>query len=487
MKKIPSKSEITSCDKIRFSLPWTLRFFICIAVLSCRHEEDPLSFITSDEFFLEARDAQAAVDAIYQSINSGSSIYSYEYITVNAMASDIGTYEGGDINIGELVTFSITPHNQILHKIWSELYEGINTANHAIHNIPAAPLSEPEKMPLIAEARFLRAMFYFDLMRFFGGVPIVKESFTTLGENYLVPRASVDSLQQFLEQEFTYCFENLPRTNNPGRPINITAAAYLAKFYLTIGEYTRAFQASRTVIQSSLFSLLPDYANLFTISAQNTPEDIWSVNINESDPILINHSTLPKLLYGTGFFKPTESYFTSFVDQDRRKEVTFFNEITKQGQTMEVGPHIGKFWDSVADADGGPSGMDLHLIRYADILLCHAEAINELRNGTNAESLQAINLVRARSRFNGNETLDILPDLGRMGKEAFRHAILEERARELGWEGHRWFDLVRMGLLKVKVEEAKSEIIVEDKHSLFPIPSKEFLINPNIGSQNPGY
>ena len=136
---------------------------------------------------------------------------------------------------------------------------------------------------------------------------------------------------------------------------------------------------------------------------------------------------------------------------------------------------------------GGVSANDLALIRVADVMLLHCEAINELRNGSNTEALGVINQVRARARFDGETEQFVLPDLGQLNKEAFTNAILDERARELGFEGHRWFDLVRMEVLKNRVESAKPGVIVSEKHHLLPIPQGEFLLNPNLGSQNPGY
>ncbi len=465
-----------------------LLIVVLVALLpSCRYEEDALSHITPDEFFLEARDAQSALDAIYHHLHRGSSIYGEPYHLINSMASDLGRYVGQNLEIDELATFNISAGNKVLEQVWQGLYAGINTANFAIENIPITPISDGEKNELVAEARFLRAIFYFDLMRLFGGVPISRTSITELSQNYALPRADLDSVQQFVQEEFTFAFENLPSTNNPGRPTNITAAAFLAKFYATISEFNRAFQASRVVIQSGRFGLLPDYATLFSNQAQQSSESVWSININLDDPNVLTRSMLPREYFGNGTWRPTDGFVGLFDPLDRRSSVTLLTEVLNDvGEVQVIEPHIGKFWERSTDP-GSASTVDLHLIRYADILLLHAEIINELRNGSNAEALQAINQVRARARFDGAEVLPILPDLSRMSKEAFLDVILEERARELGWEGQRWFDLVRTGQLKRLVETAKPGTSVEEKHRLFPIPSSEFILNPNIGNQNPGY
>ena len=462
--------------------------FIIATIGACSLHEDPLSFITPDEFFLEDRDAQAAVDAIYSHINSGESIYAQYYWLVNAMASDLGTSDGLDPDIAEFANFTLTPQNGIIKFLWRGLYKGINAANYAIENIDSAPLSENEKLFLLAEARFLRAFFYFDLIRFFGEVPLIRETALQLNETVQPEQASMDTLYQFLERELTYAFENLPAASSPGRPSIYTAAAYLGKFYLTTKNYSRAAQASRIILQSGSYNLLTDYASLYKDNSQNNREFIWSVNLNISDGSKINLMILPESLGGRASLLPTEVFFEAFENQDRRRAVTFLTSYPdSQGNPVTIEPHIIKFWDSNIEVILGRSPVDFPLIRYADIMLMHAEALNELRNGTSTEALNVINAVRARARFDGTTAvLNILPDLMQLNKENFAAAILEERKRELGWEGHRWFDLVRFGKLEEKVSQAKPGIQVSNTHYLFPIPADEIALN-RLLIQNPGY
>ena len=459
-----------------------------IFIFSCSLDEDPVSLITPDEFFHEDRDAQSSIDAIYSFINGGSSIYAKYIWMINAMASDLGVYRGVDPNIAEFASLSVTPHNSILSEVWQGLYGGINAANFAIEHIPEVPISSGEKDAFIAEARFLRAIFYFDLMRLFGGVPLLQQPTTVVSDQYLAARTSLEETAQFIELELTHAFENLPQTNNPGRPISLTAASYLSRFYLTRGEFNKAFQASRAAIQSGRWSLVPDYAEIFSDPSQNNSEDLLSISIDSDDPNPVNELTLPLGMDDLGLVLPTPTYSNGFELLDRRRGVSIFTAyFDTQGTEVMIEPHIGKFWDSDFQPFGSPSATDIPLFRFSDLLLLHCEAINELRNGTNAEALQVINMVRARARYNGVSNEQVLPDLTRMGKEEFKRAILEERRRELGWEGHRWFDLVRMGVLKENVEAAKPGIVVEDRYDVFPIPQREFVINPNLGSQNPGY
>ena len=456
-----------------------LSILILLNALGCSYDEDPLSLITPDEFLLESRDAQSSVDAIYHYVHGGSGVYAKYYGIVQGLHADLGWYRGSNLDLNEFASFNVSPTNNILGELWTMLYQAIGAANFAIANIPATPSSDAEKSALITEARFLRAMFYFDLMRYFGGVPLIAVPFEMYGDNYFAPRSDLPALQQFIQDEFMFCLENLPNSGEPGRPIALSAAAFLAKFYLTTGDYNRAFQATRLLIRSERFQLVNDYAALFNNAVQNSPEDILSVYINDGDPATINVILLPPEANGRGAIRPTSLFLKSFDPADRRAQIS----LASVGEES----YISKFWDSEADPTGGASPMDMHLIRFADVLLMHAEALNEIRNGSNTESLGAINLVRARARFDGSQNQDILPDLTRLSQADFREAILRERARELAWEGHRWFDLVRLGLLEEAVGAAKPGLQITNKHLLFPIPQKELDLNPGFGGQNPGY
>lgn len=462
----------------------TVIFFFLVA--ACRHDEDPKSFITPDEFFNEDRDAQAAIDAIYHHINTGNSIYSEQYWLLNALFSDLATSDGVNPDLEELSQFRPETDNEIIETLWKGLYEGVAKANYAIRNIPDAPLSEDEKNLFLAEARFLRAFFYFDLVRLFGAVPLVEETPLDINDIEFPARTPADTVFQYLESELNFSFQNLPLTSNPGRPTVYTAAAMLCKLYLTTKNYTRAAQASRFLLQGA-FVLQNDYAGLFRNNSQNNSEIIWSVNLNPGNGSKINFMTLPYVLGGLGRVLPSASFYDSFENLDHRYQVTFLDQYSDMaGNIISIDPHVQKYWDRSAETIIGNSSIDFPLIRFADILLLHAEALNELRNGSSAEALGAINLVRARARFDGSITHDILPDLGRMDKEEFAEAILEERKRELGWEGHRWFDLVRFGQLEQKVKEAKPQSNVSPTHIHLPIPASELRSNKNL-TQNPGY
>jgi hypothetical protein len=157
------------------------------------------------------------------------------------------------------------------------------------------------------------------------------------------------------------------------------------------------------------------------------------------------------------------------------------------GELVDFGrPHVVKYWDRAAEPLVNNTANDLQLIRYSDILLMYAEVLNEENQGSTNAALQAINQVRKRARFADGVERNVLPDLTSMGYEAFREAILEERRKELAWEGQRWFDLKRFGKLEEKVLAAKPGVPVAARHYLMPVPQRERDINSNL-SQNSGY
>lgn len=479
--KIQSLQKRAKAD-IR-SVGWGFLMLVLASIMllsSCDEflKEDPDSLITPEEFFLEAGDAQAAVDAIYTHLG-GNSFYGQYYWLMTSLASDDGVSSGFHPEMAEFSEFSLSPHNPAIAQIWSELYAAIYTANFAVDRVPTAPISEGDATLLVAESRFMRGLLYFDLVRLFGEVPLVREATTDGTTLEAVVSAPIDSLYQFIEADFTFASDNLPTKGTAGRPGAIAAVGFLAKLALTRGEYNRAFQLNRFIIQSNQYSLEADYASLFQVGNNNNSEVLFAIPFGPGDQAPINQRTLsPSMTGQTPWGLPTTDLDTAFSSQDRRATVTLM---------LENGQHyVSKFWDQTAEPDAGPTSNDLPVLRYADILLMHAEAINELRNGSNSEGLAAINAVRERARFDGTQSLDILPNLPSLNYQDFKAAILRERRTEFAWEGHRWFDLIRFGELEQRVQAVKPGSAVSETHRLLPIPQKEIDLNPLL-QQNPGY
>jgi hypothetical protein len=457
-----------------------MRLFIYIGIIifctSCSSflEEADRSLISYDEFFLEERDAQFAVDAIYSHFDANS-FYAKYYWLIPELCSDIGVANVTDPDLQEFSNFTMSPTNKIIESIWSELYAGIQTCNFAIKHIPAAPNAESEKIALLAEARFFRALFHFDLVRFFGDVPLELDFYATDDQSFEKARLSRDSVLTFLAQEFNALSEELPESTQ-GRPVKVTAQAYLVKAYVLLKDYPNAYLTSRMVLSS--LALLDDYADVFKVSQNLNSETIFAISFNSTQRGPMNSEALPESLSGEAITRPTAYHLDAYDLLDRRLSTTFGK--------FEDQVLVTKYWDESLEPSGGETANDLPLLRLPDIMLLHAEIINEVRKSTNAEAIQLMNSIRARARFDGTTIQNILPDLVNMNYDQSKEAILLERQRELAYEGYRWFDLVRTGELENKVALAKPSAGVSAAHYLFPIPQREIEKN-SLLVQNPGY
>jgi hypothetical protein len=238
-----------------------------------------------------------------------------------------------------------------------------------------------------------------------------------------------------------------------------------------------------------VYALHDDYADNFKQANENGQESVFEVQFYEnvnSENARIVISGLPSLQNvfpaGVEMMLPTADLLNTFEEGDYRKDVTFFDSYWQ----YEFEPHVWKYWDrDVYDADEtGQSGANFKVMRYAEILLIYAEALNELNNGPAQAAFDAVNQVRARAR-NGNE--DVLPDLSGLDYQAFREAVWKEKRCETVNEGQRWFDLKRTQRLIERVNAAKGDNAnPQEYHYKFPVPQRERDLNPNL-TQNTGY
>jgi len=422
-------------------------------------------------------DAQSAVDAIYSHLD-GSSIYANTHWQLQALMSDNGYANNLDPDLQQLSDFTLDADNGVVLDIWMQLYTAINTTNFAIENIPNVLLSDSEKNVLIAEARYFRAMFYFDLARYFGGVPLMTTANTSINQEFNIERSHIDSVYALIIDDLDFAQINLSEFASYGRPTNLVASGLLAKVHTERKDYLKAFPLSRGVILSEAFSLLDNYEDVFKINNNVSLEILFSIPLSTESPGPVNTRSLPTALNGRSLDLPTASLYRAFSMNDSRKAVSIITTIINpDSSATEIEPHISKFWDKSAEPNGGPTANNLPILRFSDLLLTHAEIVNELNNGPNSEALYVINLVRVRAG---------LPAFGSMSQTAFRSALLEERRVELAWEGYRWFDLRRFDVLVDAVRQAKPSASVEAFHNLLPIPSVEIAKNPLL-NQNPGY
>lgn len=470
--------------------------FLLIVSSGC---EESLEFevkdrLTLDNFFQTSEDAVASVNAIYDVLGDVH-MYNSSLWLVQDIASDDcdAPSTWNDPNAIQLDHYTVQATNLYITNIWRASYQLISRANLAIHRIPEIDMDETLKSRLMGEARFLRALSYFNLARMFGGVPLILQPESDI-DNYLVPRMDVTLIYDQIILDLEDAAAVLPSSFwnvDKGRATKGAALGILAKVYLTLQQWDLAAGKAAQVMDLQLYSLWEDFKDNFREVNKNGKESVFEVQFYtgeqpENSRIVI--SGLPSIYAfpaGVGMILPTEDLLTSFEEGDYRYEVTFFEEYFYFGNNT-FDPHIWKHWDQDAYPPDktGQSGANFPVMRYAEILLIYAEALNELNQGPTQEAYDAVNQVRARAR-NGNDA--VLPDLAGLSYLEFQAAVLKEKRCETVNEGHRWFDLVRTGNLEAFVKRAKGEKATpQPHHYVFPIPQREIDLNDAL-EQNDNY
>lgn len=488
-----------------------LFLFFIGAFIACGDllKEDPKDQVFVENFFQTENDAIAAVNSIYSILNSTSSaptfggVYHSSYWVVAGLASDeMENRLAGAAELDQLETFTHRPVNSTVYDIWRNAYKGISNANFALGGIPGIAMDEALKNRLLGEARFLRGLLYFELVRMFGDIPLV----LSLDAEITPPRTPKDQVYNQIIEDLNFAVQNLPPSypagNGLGRATRAAADALLAKVYLTTGRWQQSVDHCLAVMNAGNYDLWADFAEAFRLANENGKESVFNIGFGTANNSIsfwevgqFNVRLLPKALSGQipgvnaqGWQAPTQHLYDSFDPQDRRRAVTFLTTINNtDGTTTTVEPHIQKYWDKVGEPGAGNTDMDFPYLRFSDVLLMYAEALNELNNGPNAEAYNAVNKVRKRARFNGVEELPVLPDLQGLSYQEFKDALLLERRKEFVAEGHRWFDLVRFGKLQELTPLAKPGVLPQGYHNLFPVPQEEIDLNPRLLPQNDGY
>ena len=472
---------------------------------SCKKflEENPKGNVTVANFYSTEGDAISAVNSIYgylNSISTGSTAGIYHssfWVTAGLASDELLNNQLGAPQFDQLATFTQTPENSALLEIWSMHYKTITIANIALNRIPQIKMNEALKTRLLGEARFLRGLMYFNLVRMFGAIPLILEENAPLTPAALGVEAVYAQIINDLSTAEAGLPLNYPIGNGRGRATKGAANAILAKVYLTMKDWPNAVSTAKKVIDSEEYALWEDFGNVFKLSSRNGKEAIFSVGFGDAGGAIIFWEAgqflvrlLPPQLSDEGVVNaqgwqiPTQNLYDSYEPDDRRRAVTFITDINGPNGVYQIRPFIQKYWDRGAEPKGNETSNDFPVIRFADVLLIYSEASNEA--GNTAEAHKYINLVRKRARFNGTEYVNAIPDYVGLNKDQMREAILKERRMEFVAEGQRWFDLVRTQTLETKVPLAKPGVVPGAKNYLFPIPQHEIDLNPNL-TQNNGY
>lgn len=474
---------------------------LAVGLVSCKKflEEKPSSSMVAENFYKTAADADAAIVAAYDVLNNQTDVYYRGIYLLGELPTDNAECGQGVANayIFALKGYTYGPVNDRIEVLWTGIYKGIANANVAIDRIPAITMDATKKAKLIAEAKYIRALLYFNLVRLFGPVPLVLHQVTSL-DGVSVPRASRDEVySQIISdlQEGEQNLDSVSTTANNGRAVRAAASGLLSKVYLTLHDYTNARTEAQRVINNTQYGLLPTYADIFAPANRFNKEVLFAIQ-NKGNTgtgngfamaLFLPRSTIPLAGGGTvggnSADVPTVEFYNSFLTGDLRKAKTFFTQYDAGAGLVTFRPHWFKYFDPSAITNLGEGTLNFPIVRFADVLLAYAEAENEI-NGPSAAALDAINQVRRRAYGKSINTPDATIDLGGITQDSLRNALLGERRWEFGFEDQRWFDLTRTGKL-LSTMKAKGAAI-QDYDTLYPIPQRERDVNKQL-TQNGGY
>ena len=437
---------------------------------------EPASSVTIDKVYKTASDYNVAVIGCYAKLQSQVNFYTecceYRSDNLSLGAPTAGTQDRYDID-----HFTEKPSNGILSSYWANFNNNVYRCNLLLDQIDGANFAENLKKQYKGEAMFIRALNYFNMYRIWGGVPATKHVVSAT-EALKVARYSDEQMFDLIAGDLKEIVDNnyLPETYSSadmGRATSGAAKALLGKVYLTFHKWTEAKDILSQLIGK--YQLVSPIAQVFNVDNKNNNEIIFAVHFNKEIEGE-GHSYWYNLTNASDDTNQTSSLLNTFPTGDARKDLITYVQVEKNVRLMN------KFYDTKSPTFK-TVGNDQILLRYADVLLMYAEALNEIQYDASEGSLalKYLNAVRQRAGIS-NLTAKQLPT-----QEKFRKGILVERQREFPYEGQRWFDLVRMGFAKSVMAENGVEI--KDYQLLFPIPQQEIekVGDKSILRQNPGY
>ncbi|GAB3254846.1 RagB/SusD family nutrient uptake outer membrane protein [Larkinella harenae] len=470
-------------------------FLLLLGLLSACEvlEQRPEASFTPANFYKNADDAKAAVSSVYDPLSS-QNLYSQVMWILQDQATDDSEWGNGRSTANQpkndLDRYTFTPATVTFQSLWSTTYAAINRANTVLARVPAIDMDNELKNRYLAEAKFMRGFYYFTLVRLFGGVPLVITETTSLN-NLNVARASVDEVYAQIIQDFTEAESVLPvsyTAADRGRATKGAAKAFLAKVYLTRQDWPKASAKAKEVIDLGVYDLWANFADAFVIANKNGKEavfEIQALNGGFGEGSWMQGYMRPNFdrlngVAGFGDDPPTENLYRTYRPDDKRRNVTlrlYSTTGTPAAPASVLFPcYVYKYLDPTATSNSD-GGNNYPIIRYPDVLLMYAEALNE-QTANNAAAYSTINRIRNRAG---------LPNLTpNLSQAQFRDSLLLERRLELAFEGHRWYDLARTKRLISAMKAQNPSIVVNEYHYLFPIPQTERDVNPLL-TQNPGY
>jgi hypothetical protein len=490
---------------MKFKIYITLAFSLSV-LGGCKKYLDkvPLDSVNTSNYWQTPEDAIAAINGAYQPLQwpklYNLRIWSSDIWGGNSIVGAGGGTDG--IETQDISNFVTTTDNAAALDIWRGPAPGILRCNLVLEHVPSMNIDEALKNRILGEAKFLRAHYNFILVRLFGDVPLITEP-QTYGDDLRPARRPKAQVYDQIIKDLTEAISQLPPKSSYtgadiGRASKGAAIGMLAKVYLTMGNYQKVVDLCQQVTALG-YTLNANYSDNFNPQTKNSNESLFEVQYqgktsfdfwsNENQASWVSTFTGPRnsdLVAGAyGWDQPTQEFVNAYEAGDKRKDQTilyeggpdFDGKPYKKSYSV-TGYNVRKFLvpKSISpNYDTNPA--DFPVLRYADVLLMQAEALNELGQTSQAEA--PLNQVRARAG---------LGEIHGLSKEAMKQKIIHERRMELAFEGQWWFDLIRIdnGQYGLNFLHSIGKVNATTKHLLLPIPQKEIDANKNL-TQNPGY
>lgn len=488
--------------------------------------EQAPSNLTPTNFYTIPDHAEAALAAVYDNLRffgDGSGIFSSNWQMLEAPTGTSTTETAQNSDLNNLYGLVYDGNTQHIVNYWNGWYRVIAQANQALDKVPGiTPMDAAQKTKILGEARFLRALAYFNIVRLWGDAPLITKPQTAASDDFFPKRAKQEDIYKLIVDDLTAAeAAGLAWMDVSGR-VNLAAVkSELARVYLTMAGfplnkgaayYKLAADKALEVVtyanaNPTTINLFNTYSEVHQESTKNRVEHIFMLQYNvlvAGNPMDNMYPNFKPVTYngpsGTGSTVPTAAFYKSYEagdlrakDQDGYFYTTYYTN--GNGAPFDLGgPYIFKHFNRTANGTAGVAGtrsnnLNVPRTRYAEVLLMYAEAQNEVGGPTQA-AYDAFKRIRDRAKLT-------TPALGTYTQTTFRETIWRERWHELCYEQITWFDMVR--LRKVYNEDTNgfdnfvghvnksSNQPLQEKHLLFPIGKQELLNNPNLTPQNPGY
>lgn len=501
------------------------------SLTSCNLDEPTYAKTTSKNFYKTQSQVEEALTGAYLQLRTTWNEYALNFYFVGDCSTDDalkGSSDGDRAEVMELQNFTVYTTNGEVGRRWEILYRLINRCNEVIAYAPTATGDKTLLKRYENEAKALRAFGYYSLVTTFGGVPLLTQPMTPT-EILKVPRASKEDIYAQIIQDLTDASE-LPAKKEYSETEQYHATrgfakTMLAKTYMFLGDYVNAEKVLHDIVEvDGDYALLPDYGMNWRKEYENSSESVFELPNKIQDKSIATGTNVPHFFtsrdvtgyQGYGFHVPTTDLFNAFDKDDPRQTYVFTrtgdryigDAQPQDNHQSATGFHDYKMTVPTADKQGYDVWMisyNIRMIRYADVLLLYAEALNE--NGKPQEALHYLNMIRQRARntspmdprkdmqaYVPPTTSASLPDITTTNKDELRRAIWHERRVELAMEGWRRDDLMRqhrfgevMRAYAAKYNVQKGRAFDDNRDYLLPIPQGEIDKSNNVLTQNPGY